>query len=63
MNFKYKIKLTTEDIIFQVVGDYYTIKDGWLTIYTWDDEFEDVPVFSTHEDNVVYIVSVGGIDN
>lgn len=62
MNFKYTIKLFTEDILFQIVGDYYTIKDGLLTIYTWDDEFEDVPVFSTHEVNVVYIVAAGRVD-
>ena len=56
MNNIYKIKLKTDaDIIHLVCGEYYTIKDGWLNVYIWEEEFDEVAVFSAHANDVEFI--------
>ena len=37
MTFNFEIKLNDFDSLIYVTGEYYTIKDGWLNVYIWDD--------------------------
>ena len=52
----YEIKLKPDTNIIHVVnGEYYTIKDGWLNVYIWEEEFDEVAVFSAHASDVEFI--------
>ena len=56
MDNAYEIKLKTDaNIVHLVSGEYYTIKDGWLNVYIWEEEFDEVAVFSAHANDVEFI--------
>ena len=62
MTFNFEIKLNDFDSLIYVTGEYYTIKDGWLNVYIWDDEFENVLVFSAHDNEVAFIKAKERVD-
>jgi hypothetical protein len=51
----FKVKLYSEDNILLIYGNWYEISNNFIHVYVYDDDLNDIKVFSANQDDLQYI--------